>query len=226
MTLVRRVARPMLAAIFVVQGLEQLRHPSALNAKVAPFAEQLAPLGLPNDPELLVRANGADDGGRRSAPRHRPRAAPRLAGPRGRAGADHLCGAPVLGRDRPGASSAPSGSASSRTSASSAVCCWPASTPRASPGWPTAPGWRATPRSAPPGGPGARQARHARRPPRGQAGRDPGARCPHLIHRTPGPLPSPPARPLLPRPRRRRLGHAARATARSTPRSPCPAASP
>ena len=59
MTLVRRVARPLLAAIFVVQGLEQLRHPSALKAKVAPFAEQVAPLGLPNDPELLVRANGA-----------------------------------------------------------------------------------------------------------------------------------------------------------------------
>ncbi len=59
MTLVRRVARPMLAAIFVVQGLEQLRHPAALKAKVAPFAEQVAPLGLPNDPELLVRANGA-----------------------------------------------------------------------------------------------------------------------------------------------------------------------
>jgi uncharacterized membrane protein YphA (DoxX/SURF4 family) len=49
----------MLAAIFVVQGLEQLRHPAALKAKVAPFAEQVAPLGLPNDPELLVRANGA-----------------------------------------------------------------------------------------------------------------------------------------------------------------------
>ena len=59
MTLVRRVARPLLAAIFVVQGLDQLRHPSALKPKVAPFAEQLAPLGLPNDPELLVRANGA-----------------------------------------------------------------------------------------------------------------------------------------------------------------------
>ncbi len=59
MTLVRRVARPMLAAIFVVQGLEQLRHPSALKAKVAPLAAQLAPLGLPDDPELLVRANGA-----------------------------------------------------------------------------------------------------------------------------------------------------------------------
>ena len=59
MTLVRRVARPLLAAIFLLQGLEQLRHPSALNPKLAPFAERLAPLGLPNDPELLVRANGA-----------------------------------------------------------------------------------------------------------------------------------------------------------------------
>ena len=59
MTLVRRVARPMLAAIFVVQGLDQLRHPSALRSKVAPLAQQLAPLGVPNDPELLVRANGA-----------------------------------------------------------------------------------------------------------------------------------------------------------------------
>ena len=27
MTLVRRVARPLLAAIFVVQGLDQVRHP-------------------------------------------------------------------------------------------------------------------------------------------------------------------------------------------------------
>ncbi len=59
MTLVRRVARPMLAAIFVVQGLEQLRHPGALAGKVEKFAQQVAPLGLPNDPELLVRANGA-----------------------------------------------------------------------------------------------------------------------------------------------------------------------
>ena len=59
MTLVRRVARPMLAAIFVAQGLEQLRHPAALREKVAPFAQKVAPLGLPDDPELLVRANGA-----------------------------------------------------------------------------------------------------------------------------------------------------------------------
>lgn len=59
MTLVRRVARPMLAAIFVVQGLDALRHPARLAPKAAKLAEQLAPLGVPNDPELLVRANGA-----------------------------------------------------------------------------------------------------------------------------------------------------------------------
>jgi putative oxidoreductase len=59
MTLVRRVARPMLSAVFVVQGLDQLRHPSSLQARVAPLAAQLGPLGLPDDPELLVRANGA-----------------------------------------------------------------------------------------------------------------------------------------------------------------------
>lgn len=75
MTVVRRVARPMLAAIFVAQGLDQLRHPSALSGKVAPFAEQVAPLGLPNDPELLVRANGATmvAGGALLATGHFPR---------------------------------------------------------------------------------------------------------------------------------------------------------
>jgi uncharacterized membrane protein YphA (DoxX/SURF4 family) len=77
MTLVRRVARPLLAAIFVVQGLEQLRHPSALKPKVAPFAARLAPLGLPDDPELLVRANGATmmGGGALLATGHLPRLA-------------------------------------------------------------------------------------------------------------------------------------------------------
>ena len=77
MTLVRRVARPMLAAIFVVQGLDTLRHPSALHDKVAPFAEKVAPLGLPNDPELLVRANAATmiGGGALLASGHLPRVA-------------------------------------------------------------------------------------------------------------------------------------------------------
>lgn len=60
MSLIRRVARPMLAATFVVGGLDQLRHPAKQATKVAPFAEQTAPkLGLPSDPEMLVRANGA-----------------------------------------------------------------------------------------------------------------------------------------------------------------------
>jgi len=54
------VARPMIAASFIASGLDQLRHPAKSAAKVAPLADQAAPaLHLPNDPELLVRANGA-----------------------------------------------------------------------------------------------------------------------------------------------------------------------
>lgn len=60
MTLVRRVARPMLAAIFVVGGLDQLKHPGRKADTARPFVEKVAPaIGLPNDPEMLVRANGA-----------------------------------------------------------------------------------------------------------------------------------------------------------------------
>jgi uncharacterized membrane protein YphA (DoxX/SURF4 family) len=60
MSLIRRVARPMIAASFIASGLDQLRHPARSASKVAPLAEQAAPaLHLPNDPELLVRANGA-----------------------------------------------------------------------------------------------------------------------------------------------------------------------
>ena len=60
MSLIRRVARPMIAASFIASGLDQLRHPARSAAKVAPLADQAAPaLHLPNDPELLVRANGA-----------------------------------------------------------------------------------------------------------------------------------------------------------------------
>ena len=60
MSLIRRVARPMLATMFVVGGLDQLRHPASGKAKVGPLRRAgCAPLRLPNDPELLVRANGA-----------------------------------------------------------------------------------------------------------------------------------------------------------------------
>lgn len=60
MSLVRRVARPMIAGIFVIQGLDALRHPSPLAQRATPLLERVAPmLGLPADKELLVRANAA-----------------------------------------------------------------------------------------------------------------------------------------------------------------------
>jgi putative oxidoreductase len=59
MTLVRRVARPMLAAMFVAGGLDQFKHASRTAEAARPLVEKVAPtVGLPNDPELLVRANG------------------------------------------------------------------------------------------------------------------------------------------------------------------------
>jgi len=60
MTLVRRIARPLLAAIFVAEGLDALIHPAGPAKAAAPLVSKLSgPLNLPDDPELLVRANGA-----------------------------------------------------------------------------------------------------------------------------------------------------------------------
>ncbi|NHA66885.1 DoxX family protein [Phycicoccus flavus] len=59
MSLVRRVARPLLASMFVVGGADQLKHPSAKTDTARPVVQKLAPLlRLPEDTELLVRANG------------------------------------------------------------------------------------------------------------------------------------------------------------------------
>ena len=59
MTLVRRVARPMLAAMFVAGGLDQLKHPGRKADSARSVVEMVGPtIGLPDDPELLVRANG------------------------------------------------------------------------------------------------------------------------------------------------------------------------
>ena len=59
MSLVRRVARPMIAAIFIVQGLDAFRHPGPLAQRSSPLLDKAIPLlGLPEDKELLVRANG------------------------------------------------------------------------------------------------------------------------------------------------------------------------
>lgn len=60
MTMVRRIARPMLAAVFVASGLDALLHPVERAKIAAPLVTRLSgPLNLPDDPELMVRANGA-----------------------------------------------------------------------------------------------------------------------------------------------------------------------
>ena len=60
MIVVRRIARPMLAAIFVTSGLDALLHPAERAKIAAPLVTKLSgPLNLPDDPELMVRANGA-----------------------------------------------------------------------------------------------------------------------------------------------------------------------
>ncbi|GAA4346137.1 DoxX family protein [Angustibacter luteus] len=59
MSVVRRIARPLLALTFVDGGWDSFRHPAEKAKKAAPVLEKVAPvLGLPNDPEMLVRANG------------------------------------------------------------------------------------------------------------------------------------------------------------------------
>lgn len=60
MSLVRLVARPMLGAIFITGGLDSLRHPGRRTEVAAPLISKIAQAtGLPDDPELMVRANGA-----------------------------------------------------------------------------------------------------------------------------------------------------------------------
>jgi putative oxidoreductase len=60
MTVVRRIARPMLASIFVTSGLDGLLHPTERAKLAAPLVKTLTgPLNLPDDPELMVRAHSA-----------------------------------------------------------------------------------------------------------------------------------------------------------------------
>lgn len=50
----------MIAAMFVVQGLDALRHPQPLAERAAPLLDKIGPaLGLPADRVMLVRANAA-----------------------------------------------------------------------------------------------------------------------------------------------------------------------
>jgi uncharacterized membrane protein YphA (DoxX/SURF4 family) len=63
MTVLRRFARPLLASVFVVEGLDAVRHPEARTEKLERFRPQVRKateaLGLPDDPKLLVRISGA-----------------------------------------------------------------------------------------------------------------------------------------------------------------------
>ncbi|WP_432484114.1 DoxX family membrane protein [Kineococcus esterisolvens] len=54
------MARPMLAAVFIKTGIDQVRRAPDLAPAAEPVTERLAgPLQLPQDPVLLVRLNGA-----------------------------------------------------------------------------------------------------------------------------------------------------------------------
>jgi uncharacterized membrane protein YphA (DoxX/SURF4 family) len=62
MSLVRTLARPMLASMFVYGGLDALRHPETKAARAGDVAEAVAealPVPLPDDRVQLVRINGA-----------------------------------------------------------------------------------------------------------------------------------------------------------------------
>lgn len=67
MILLRRLARPMLASMFVVGGVNALRNAEGHAAAAAPVTEKLRPLAeravpsapIPSEPITLVRINGA-----------------------------------------------------------------------------------------------------------------------------------------------------------------------
>jgi uncharacterized membrane protein YphA (DoxX/SURF4 family) len=60
MSVIRRLARPMLAAVFVSSGIDVLRQPGPRVEMAAPVATKVAePLPLPSDPEQLVKINAA-----------------------------------------------------------------------------------------------------------------------------------------------------------------------
>jgi uncharacterized membrane protein YphA (DoxX/SURF4 family) len=67
MTITRLLARPMLASMFVVGGVNSLRNASSLAPQAAPVTERLTSVAekavpqapIPSDPATLVRINGA-----------------------------------------------------------------------------------------------------------------------------------------------------------------------
>lgn len=57
--LVRRLARPLLASVFIAGGVDALRNPAARTQQTAHLLDQVpTPASVPNDPDLIVRVNG------------------------------------------------------------------------------------------------------------------------------------------------------------------------
>lgn len=60
MAISRKIARPMMAGMFVVGGLDAVKRPDSKTEAADPVVTPLAgPLGLPEDTAQLVRINGA-----------------------------------------------------------------------------------------------------------------------------------------------------------------------
>lgn len=60
MAITRRIARPLLAAMFVTGGVDAFKRPDGKAAKAETVTEPLTePLGLPDDTAQLVKINGA-----------------------------------------------------------------------------------------------------------------------------------------------------------------------
>lgn len=60
MAISRRIARPMMAAMFVAGGVDAVKRPKSKAPVAEPVTSTLAgPLGLPDDTAQLVRINGA-----------------------------------------------------------------------------------------------------------------------------------------------------------------------
>jgi putative oxidoreductase len=59
MTIVRRLARPLLAAPLIVSGLDAARHPGPQVELAGPILKQIStPLRLPDDPLIVIRGAG------------------------------------------------------------------------------------------------------------------------------------------------------------------------
>lgn len=58
--IVRRIARPLLASVFIAAGIEALRNPAARTKRAAQLLDTVsAPSAVQEDPDLFVRVNGA-----------------------------------------------------------------------------------------------------------------------------------------------------------------------